>query len=189
MALTYLTTPATPLDTTADLIHANQMWLRRRISAKEGAGLLLRFTVAEPPHRQTVMASLNGLDEIQKAKIRDEIMFLDLAVFANLMGTERVKRHWPKSEDILFEYLAALKESLEMGGGNFDGLLESVEARETAYHDVLMQPLNVARFAVGRTFAGICGFEGDPSVEVAGMGEFVSAVNHVGDLLSHYKIG
>jgi hypothetical protein len=87
------------------------------------------------------MAGLGGLDEMQKATVRDEIMFLDLAVFANLMGTERVKQHWPKGEAILFEYLAALKESLEMGGGNFDGLLESWEAREKPYRDVLMKPL------------------------------------------------
>ena len=115
-------------------------------------------------------------------------MFLDLAIIANLMGTDRVKQYWPRGEEILVEYLAALKEALETGGGNVDGLLQSVEARETEYHDALMRPLNVARFAVGRTFAKFSGFEDDPAVEVVGIGEFVSAVNHVGDLLTHCKI-
>src|SRR5437868_4542090 len=122
-------------------------------SKKELADLLLRFTVGEPPHRQTLMSTLSGLGENEKAKVRDEFMFLDLAVFANLMGTDRVKQHWPASKDVLVEYLSALKDILELGGGNFNGFLTSMEARETAYHDVLMKPLELARFAMGPAFA------------------------------------
>jgi len=162
--------------------------MRCRISAKELAELLLRFTVAEPPHRQTVMSGLIDLDEIQRANVRDEIMFLDLVVIANLMGTDKVKQYWPNNKESLVEYLAALKETLEIGGGNFDDFLESVEAREGGYHDALMKPLNVARFAVGLTFAKFCGSENDTVVEVAGMAEFVFTVNHVGNLMTQYEI-
>jgi hypothetical protein len=176
-----LTAPSTPM-------HANYVWMKRKISAKEGAKLLLGFTVAEPPHRQTIMASLDSFGEIQKAKIRDEIMFLDVVVIANLMGTDRVKQHWPKSGEVLVEYLAALKETLETCGGNLDGFGQSLEAREVAYNDVLMKSLDSARFAVGCSFATLCGFENESLVEVAGMAEFVSVVNHVGDLLTSYKI-
>ena len=115
-------------------------------------------------------------------------MFLDVVVIGSLMGTDRVKQRWPKSKEVFVEYLAALRETLKMNGGNFDGLLQSLEARETAYEDVLMKPLNSARFAVGCKFAELCDSENDPVVEIAGTGEFVSAVNHVGDLLTRYKV-
>jgi hypothetical protein len=162
--------------------------MRSRASAKEVAALLLRFTVAEPAQRRTIMASLDALDEAQRAKIRDEIMFLDIVVIANLMGTGIVKQRWPKSEEVLVEYLAAVRESLELTGANSDGFLRSLETRECVYRDVLTKPLYLARFAVGGTFAEVCDSATDPSIEVAGMGEFVSVVNHVGDLVSRYKV-
>jgi len=162
--------------------------MKQEANAKDVAKLLLQFTVAEPPHRQALMSTLSGLAESQMAKIRDEIMFLDLVVFGSIIQTERVKQCWPTSERILVEYLACLKESLDLTGGGFDGLLHSVETRETAYKPVLQKPPNIARFRVGQTFAVLCGFENDPTVEIAGTGEFVSVVNYVGDLVTHYSV-
>ena len=104
--------------------------MKEKASAKEVAEVLLRFTVSEPPHRQVIMANLSYLDEAQRAKVRDEIMFLDIVVFGMLFHGERVKQFWPTSESVLVEYLASLKETLEITGGGFDGLLRSVEARE-----------------------------------------------------------
>jgi hypothetical protein len=162
--------------------------MKQKASAKEVARLLLRFTVGEPPHRQVLMATLSSLDEVQRATIRDEIMFLDVVVILKLLQTDRVKQFWPTSEDILVEYVASLKESLEIVGGDSNPLINTLEARETAYREVLDKPLNVARFAVAETFASLCGFENNSPVVIAGAGEFVSAVNHVGELMMHYKI-
>jgi len=162
--------------------------LKRKASPKEIADLLLQFTVLEPPHRQLVMSSVSHFDEYQKGKIRDEIMFLDLAVIGSLMQTNRVKQCWPKSENIVFEYIEGLKNITELGGLGFDSLLGSVEVRERAYQGVFEKPLNVARFGVGQKFAALCGLENDSSVEIAGSGEFVSVVNYIGDLLGRYRM-
>ena len=162
--------------------------MKEKASAKEVVEMLLHFTVAEPPHRQVIMSNLSYLDANQKAKIRDEIMFLDIVVFGSLMETEAVKNCWPTSERIFVGYLASLKETLEITGGGFDGLLRSLEARWAAYKPVLQKPLNVARFEVGKTFATLGDIENDWTVEIAGTGEFVSVVNYFGDLVDRYEI-
>ena len=162
--------------------------LKRKASAKEIADLLLHFTVIEPAHRQLVMSAVSGLDESTASKIRDEIMFLDLAVIGSLMQTDRVKQFWKRSETIVVEYVEGLKNITELGGLGFDSLLDSVEAREIAYRPIFEKPLNVARFGVGQKFAALCGFGDDSSVETAGSGEFVSVVNFIGDLLSRYRM-
>lgn len=96
--------------------------MKKKVSAKEVADMLLRFTVSEPPHRQVIMSNVSYLDEAQKAKVRDEIMFLDLAVLGGLLQSERVKQYWPTSEIVLVGYLTGLKETLGIIGGGFDGL-------------------------------------------------------------------
>jgi hypothetical protein len=162
--------------------------MKHRASVKDLAEDLLHFTVAEEPNRTTIMSALYGLDPAERDRVRSEVMFLDVLVIANLMGTDRVKQCWPKSEDVLSEYLAVLKATVELGGANSERFLQSLEIREAAYHEVLLRPLNVARFAMGRTFAQFCGIGDNVLVETAGTGEFVSTVNHVGNLVSQYTI-
>jgi hypothetical protein len=162
--------------------------MRQEVSAKEIAESLLRFTVGEPSHRQIIISGLSMFDESQRARIRDEILFLDVVVFGNPMQTKRVKQYWQESECVFVEFLASLGEIAEIGGCDSNGQLISLEAREAAYKEALAKPLNVARYAVAETFSKLCGFENESSVEFAGMGEFVSAVNYVGDLLTRYKI-
>jgi len=162
--------------------------MKQKVSAKEIAQLLVRFTVGDPPHRETIMSSLSGLSDKQVVKIRDEIMFLDIVVFGNLMGSAKVKRHWEGSSDVFLEYSAELINTLVSKGHDYVVLANTVGARERAYKKAIGKPLEEARFAVASRFEALCGFKDELSVNVAGMGEFVSAVNHVGELLTRYEI-
>ena len=162
--------------------------MKQNISAEEMAELLVRFTVDEPPHRETIMSSLYGLSEAQLAKIREEIIFLDIVVFANLMGTAKVKKYWKCSEDVFTEYSAKLANIIVSGGHDHLTFANTVGDREEAYRKAIWKPLKEARYAVADTFEALCGLKDELSVDVAGMGEFVSAVNYVGDLLTRYEV-